>query len=234
MAALGDPRFRADAWFLPADPMLGFVEIPAGPFKMGSDKRKDKDARDNEAPEHDVTLPVFYIARYPVTVAQFRAFVETTGDQPRDDYRLRNPDNHPVPYVTWYGNQPAIADKTGQRLHESRQNADADGQLRQGWRSTLPSEAEWKKAVQRLRGGHPSQSVGRVGDRCRSSEKLRRYGIRPTSTVGCFPAGATPEGVHDFSGNVWEWTRSLYQAYPYPSDEKALGAGTVAKSGCPR
>ena len=42
LARLGDPRFRADAWYLPDEPLLGFVEVPAGPFKMGSDMRRDR------------------------------------------------------------------------------------------------------------------------------------------------------------------------------------------------
>ena len=58
--------------------MLGFVEIPAGAFWMGSTQR-DRLADDDEKPRHRVTLPRYYIARYPVTVAQFRAFVEASG-----------------------------------------------------------------------------------------------------------------------------------------------------------
>ena len=41
LGRMGDPRFRADAWSLPDEPLLGFVEIPAGPFLMGSDKRRE-------------------------------------------------------------------------------------------------------------------------------------------------------------------------------------------------
>ena len=98
----GDPRFRPDAWFLPADPMLGFIEIPAGPFTMGSDKTRDKQAFDDEQPLHEVTLPAFYIARFPVTVAQCRAYVEDAGITPGDPDCLRGVANHPVVNVSWH------------------------------------------------------------------------------------------------------------------------------------
>jgi len=79
LARLGDPRFRADAWYLPDEPLLGFVEVPEGSFVMGSEKSKDEMAYDNEQPQHELTLSTYYVARYPVTVAQFRAFVEDSG-----------------------------------------------------------------------------------------------------------------------------------------------------------
>ncbi len=86
-AESGDPAlpgFRADAWFLPDDDLLGFVEIPAGPFLMGSDSKLDPRAFENErwstsSDQGAVDLSAFYIGRYEVTVAQFRAFVEATG-----------------------------------------------------------------------------------------------------------------------------------------------------------
>ena len=78
LARLGDPRFQENAWYLPDDEMLGFIEIPAGPFTMGS-APDDLDARENEKDQHTVLLPQYFIARYPVTVAQFRAFVDDSG-----------------------------------------------------------------------------------------------------------------------------------------------------------
>src|SRR5262249_30000333 len=84
LAIIRDPPFPADAWYLPDEPLLGFVEIPAGPFLMGSDVQHDREASEEEQPQHPVTLPVYYLARYPVTVDQFRTFVEDSGYQPDD------------------------------------------------------------------------------------------------------------------------------------------------------
>ena len=105
LGRIGDPRFRSDGWFLPTDPMLGFIEIPAGPFTMGSDKRDDKQADDHEMPQHEVTLPAYYIARWPVTVAQFKAFVEDPengGFVPQDPDCVEAVANHPIVNVTWH------------------------------------------------------------------------------------------------------------------------------------
>ena len=78
LAQIGDPRFRADAFYLPDEPLLGFVEIPEGSFMMGEGKQR-----------HEVSLPTFYLGRYHVTVAQFRAFVEETGVDPGTPDTLR-------------------------------------------------------------------------------------------------------------------------------------------------
>ena len=76
--------FRAGAWFLPDEELLGFVEIPAGPFVMGSDASVDPDAFDIErwsstSAQGIVDLPAFYLARYEVTVAQMSAFLVATA-----------------------------------------------------------------------------------------------------------------------------------------------------------
>ena len=96
LAQLGDPRFDPDHWHLPREPLWGFLEVPTGPFRMGDDE--DERAK----PQHTVTLPRFFIARYPVTVAQFRAFAEATGYDKFDSNALRDPANRPVRYVTWH------------------------------------------------------------------------------------------------------------------------------------
>ena len=217
LARLGDPRFRDDAWYLPDEPLLGFVEIPAGAFWMGSTQR-DRLAYDYEKPRHRVALPRYYIARYPVTVAQFRAFVEASGHRPADAQSLEGLPTHPVVDVNWY-DAVAYCDWLTVQLRTWEHTSEPlAALLRQGdWRVTLPSEAEWEKAARGKDGrvypwgNDPDPDRANYGGSDRVVAKA----------VGCFPGGTSPYGVEELSGNVWEWTRSLWDAYPYPSERIA-------------
>jgi formylglycine-generating enzyme required for sulfatase activity len=227
---VNDPRFRADAWFLPGDDLLGFVEVPAGPFRMGSDERRDRAALADEQAQHDVELPRFLIGRFPVTVAQFGAFVETTGFTVGDPGCLRGVANHPVVSVSWHEGL-AYANWLTETLRAWKETPEPLARLlRQGdrvspapWRVTLPSEAEWEKAARGRDGRIYPWGDEADPDRANYGDT----GIGGTSTVGCFPRGASPYGVEELSGNVWEWTRSLRQKYPYVVERKRedLGAG---------
>ena len=97
--------FRSDAWMLPDEPGLGFVEIPAGPFLMGGIPTTDPGAFENERwsatlPRGTVTLPAYYLSRYEVTIAQYAAFVADTGYEAAVD-TLAGPGDHPVSHVSW-------------------------------------------------------------------------------------------------------------------------------------
>jgi formylglycine-generating enzyme required for sulfatase activity len=84
LAALGDPRFDPERLHLPTEPNLGFIRIPADKFIMGSDPEKDRYSREVEQPQHELDLPYdYWLAQYPVTVAQYRAFVEASGYETR-------------------------------------------------------------------------------------------------------------------------------------------------------
>jgi hypothetical protein len=145
LGQFGDPRFQAEAWYLPDEPLLGFVEIPAGPFLMGSDQARDPDAVDNELPQHEITLSRYFMAQYPVTVAQFRAFVDVTEYQPGDEDCLRGVPNHPVVSVSWHEARRYCAWLSEQlRLWEGTPEPLASLLRHQGWQVTLPSEAEWE------------------------------------------------------------------------------------------
>jgi formylglycine-generating enzyme required for sulfatase activity len=228
LAKLGDPRFRADAWYLLNEPLLGFVEIPAGSFLIGTQEEDfldllrqfggESDWYKNDIPQRDISLPTYYIARHPVTQAQYWAFVQATGHRPptarfewERPYEWSNGHpplhllNHPVVLVTWddarcYCDWLMAQLRTWKRMPEPL----ATLLCKEGWQVRLPTEAEWEKAA---RG-----TDGRIfpwGDE--PDPRRANYsdtGIGTTSAVGCFPSGASPYGVLDLSGNVWEWTSS--------------------------
>lgn len=216
LARLGDPRFCEDAWYLPAEERLGFVKVSAGAFFMG-----EGDA------QHEVTLPYdYYIARYPVTVAQFRAFVEDEKYEPKDGDCLQELPNQPVQFVKWHDAR-AYCQWLTKQLHAGRKVPDAVARQarEEGWVVTLPSEAEWEKAARGTEGWiYPWGNDWRE-DHANTAEA----GIGRPSAVGSFPQGASPFGCQDMAGNVWEWTRSLWGkdpsnpefGYPYnPKDPR--------------
>lgn len=215
LAQLGDPRFRSDAWYLPDEPLLGFVEIPEGAFLMGSDLQKDPEAYPDEAPQHAITLSRYFIGRYPVTGQQFRAFIDQAQHTPENDGSLYGPPNHPVVWLGWLDALKYCEWLTA-RLREWAETPEPLATLlrQEGWCVTLPSEPEWEKAA---RGADERlYPWGNVADNNRGN--FGGTGIMTTSAVGCFPAGVSPYGIEDMSGNVWEWTRSVWGTYPYPSD----------------
>ena len=212
--------YRADLGYLPDDPLLGFVEIPEGPFLMGSDPAIDTLAYDIERwsasqPLGVVEVPTFLIGRSEVTVAQFRAFVDSAGHQ-ADPEALAGPLLHPVSFVSW---PDALA--YCRWLEDLLRDAPATppelrNLLAEGWRVTLPSEAQWEKAA---RGDD-----GRIfpwGNELRGDRANFATG-RP-APVGELACPECPHGLADMSGNVWEWTRSPYQPYPYTEADDREG-----------
>ncbi len=206
---------------------LGMVQVPAGEFDMGSDE-DDPMALDREKPKHRLYLATYYIARYPVTNAEFARFVEATGykaQYPWQDYAGRGRENHPVVFVTW---RDACAYAAWAGAH-------------------LPSEAQWEKAaswnaqlgVKRrwpwgdtFDAGRCNSEEARAGTR-RLTSALRRLrpgrgGMPPTTPVGSYsPKGDSPCAAADMAGNVWEWCSSLWGddfdkpsfGYPYDPDD---------------
>jgi formylglycine-generating enzyme required for sulfatase activity len=186
------------------------VLIPAGEFLMGSNPRKHKAARDNEQPQHALYLPDYYIARTPVTNAQYLAFVQATGYEQPGHWKGGKPPagkgDHPVVNVSWHDAVAYcnwLSEITGRDYR-------------------LPSEAEWEKAARGTDGRIYPWGNKWDARRCNSKEG----GKKVTMPVGAYPQGASPYGLLDMAGNVREWTRSLWgesilkPGFGYPYDPR--------------
>jgi formylglycine-generating enzyme required for sulfatase activity/energy-coupling factor transporter ATP-binding protein EcfA2 len=210
---LGDDRFIKDYYYLPDDPMLGFVEIPGGKFIMGSDKDKDKKSFGEESPQHSLNLETFYMSKYPVTVSQYKAFLEATDKPEEEDwYQYNRFGNHPVvkvdwfnaiAYCKWLNDQLIKNDKLPKKIKEFLKT--------KKWHITLPSEAEWEKAAR----GEDGRIYPWGDEFDKDRQNYDDTNIGRPSPVGCFEKGASPFQIMEMSGNVWEWTRSIYAEYPY-------------------
>jgi formylglycine-generating enzyme required for sulfatase activity len=182
------------------------VRIPAGPFLMGSPEEQAKKGgvREDETPQFRVSLGEYWIGKYPVTNAEYQSFVrETSHSSPQGwngvDYPAEK-GGHPVTSVTWKDCLAYchwLSERTGKSYG-------------------LPSEAEWEKAA---RG--PAGRIYPWGNEF-DPEKLnsKEGGVGDTTPVGQYsPESDSPYGIADAAGNVWEWTRSLYKAYPYNPED---------------
>ena len=202
LAQLGDSR--PGVGLAAGLPDIEWCGVPAGPFTMGS-TQDDKDSNDDERPQHQCGILYAYrISKYPITVAQYQAFVKADGTAPHDFGLPFSLPNHPVVGVTWHD-----ARQFTEWLTKELRNR---GEIEDGWIVDLPSEAEWEKAARGSAGARPYPWGDTLEpDRANYADT----GIGATSAVGCFPGGVSPYGVEECSGNVWEWTRSKWVKYPY-------------------
>ena len=154
------------------------------------------------------------------TVAQFRAYLDHSGQPPGYADSLRGRPNHPVVWVSWREALAYCEWLTGVLREWDGAPQPLAGLLReQGWRISLPSEAQWEKAARGTDGRVFPWGDEPDPERANYDET----GIGATSAVGCFPDGASPYGLLDMSGHVYEWTRSLWgkdwekpqYGYPY-------------------
>ncbi|MBI2890820.1 MAG: SUMF1/EgtB/PvdO family nonheme iron enzyme [Nitrospirae bacterium] len=164
------------------------VFVPGGPFVMGSDS---DEGLPTERPEHVVRLSPYWIDRFEVTNAAYKACVDTgpckdpeggTNSATRPGYfGTANFDNHPVLRLTW---------------------KQADQYCR--WiGKRLPTEAEWEKAA---RGAYPDERLYPWGDSDPSCWPANLEGcIGDTEPVGARPGGLSPFGLYDMAGNIAEW-----------------------------
>jgi formylglycine-generating enzyme required for sulfatase activity len=169
--------------------------VPAGAFLMGSDPTRDDQAQSNELPQQSLALASFEIAQFPVTVAEYAAYVQS-GHVAPDIWQtqITRLDN-PVVAVTW---------------NEARDYATWLGSVSgMPWR--LVTEAEWEKAARGTDGRRYPWGNNFDTSRANTIESL----IGEATQIGAFPNGASPFGVQDMAGNVWQWTSTLFRPYPY-------------------
>jgi formylglycine-generating enzyme required for sulfatase activity len=188
------------------------LPVPAGEFPMGSSEADLKAGRD-EKPQHIVYLDAFWIDRTEVTNARYVRFLNTLGEHRgtcggRDCAETRVEDkyspflrrqgqyvvepgleDHPATEVSWYGAQAYCA-----------------------WAGArLPTEAEWERAARGVDGR--TYPWGNEPPDCDRAQYGDCGGA--TAPVGARLAGASPYGVLDMAGNVWEWVADWYDPAYY-------------------
>ncbi len=198
--------------------------VPAGPCLLGSDLALDPLAYPNETPPRRFGVDTFKIGVYPVTVAEYACYLASENrrmddeqrryggmrgsagegpyggeDDPTWEQQLEHPD-HPVVCITW-----ATARVYTKWLNDV---------TFQPWR--LPSEMEWEKAARwDAPAGHAR--IYPWGDAWEAARaNTSESGPGQTTPVGAYSAAgdASPYGLHDVVGNVYEWTSSLWDTSP--------------------
>ena len=211
-----------------APPALTMLRIPAGSFLMGS-STEEPGRFDDEGPQHPVTLAEFFLARTPITQAQWRAVASWQPLQgepawerelkedplgPEIDSRFRG-DERPVVNVSWHD-----AMEFCRRLRR-----------RTGKSYTLPSEAQWEYAC-RAGSTTPFHFGATISPKVANYDASTSYAGGPTgeyrqhtSDVGSFPSNAW--GLQDMHGNVWEWCLDHLHGSYVEGDEKAPTDGSA-------
>ena len=225
------------------------IDVPAGSFVMGSDAAeremayqldeaayghsvtRDRGWYDHE-PQKQIELDRFSISKNLVTNADYAAFLKDTGHAPPtvtreewDGYGLIHPFERAVPYI-WQTTDPP----GGKNDHPVVMVSYEDARAYAAWLSAktghtwrLPSEAEWEKAARGTEGTY--FPWGNEYD----ASLLNSHDTGPFATVpvGSFPGGASPFGMLDAAGQVFEWTST-----PAGDGRHIVKGGSWDDSGC--
>lgn len=203
--------------------VTGEVLVPAGRFTMGTST--EPWALDNERPAHVVEVPAFFIDAAPVTNGQYAQFIADGGyDDPRWwsepgwAHRMEAGLVAPMHWVrdgdgwayTRFGRtSPVAMDEPVVHVcfHEAQAYATWAGKR-------LPTEAEWEKAARfDPATGRSRRYPWGDEDPTREHANLGQRHLSP-APVGAYPAGASPLGVHQLMGDVWEWVDTDFTGYP--------------------
>lgn len=208
---------------LPGPPM---ILVPAGEFQMGVPDT-DLEAGPEQRPRHKVILKAFLIDRYETTNGDYLKFVRASStDHPKTCYPAEAPMKEHSPDARW--------------RDDPEWNAPEKPVIGVDWFDAfaycawagkrLPTEAEWEKAAGGTDGriypwGEEPPALTPVGNFADESTKklnpswrtIRGYddGFPHTAPVGSFPKGASPYGVEDMAGNVWEWVYDWFRTSAY-------------------
>jgi formylglycine-generating enzyme required for sulfatase activity len=201
-------------------PDIDWVEVP----EADAQGRREFIYQENERRVE----PTFWMARFPVTYAQYQAFVAAGGyaderwwkDLAVPEEVRRAPGeqhfpfwNHPRESVSWY-EAVAFCRWLSSRAEEIRDLLPPALQGVRSWRISLPTEWQWEKATRGHDGrqypwGGAEYSSGYANidepDTARGHRRVGKHYLRKTSAVGMYPQGASLYGICDLCGNVWEW-----------------------------
>ncbi len=174
--------------------------VPSGRFVMGSE---GDGAQPNEGPLTPVILTSYYMSRLPITNGQYEKF-DPSHAAKRASWAN---DKHPVLYVSW-----TEAEAFCQWLSK------LEGKIYR-----LPTEAEWEFSARGEDGRiFPWGSWSSVGHFANFADARTNFpwrdsliddGFAETAPVGSFPRGASPFGIEDLAGNVFEWCLDTYESY---------------------
>ena len=167
----------------------GMIEIPAGPFNMGSEL-----GANDERPVHRVELSIFWIDKFEITVEAYNSCVEMGTCDPAGlaagcNGGRENRLDHPINCITWEQAQKYCSWAT----------------------KRLPTEAEWEKAARGTDGRRFAW-----GDDFPSLDRMNYSdNVGTTASVGTYPSGLSFYGLHNMGGNVHEWTADFYASNYY-------------------